>query len=91
MPFKSSHIVLTSTFAAFGLLATACGGDDGDRQAKIDLLIAEGETQQSAECYVDELPGYGLSDFEKLSSAESVDEVDEEFFEAALDASGVCE
>ncbi len=90
MPSRLFFAALVSATMLSASLS-ACGGGDGDRQAKIDLLISEGETQQTAECYVDELPGYDLADFENLISADSIEEADEEFFDAALDASGVCE
>ncbi|MFT7599594.1 MAG: hypothetical protein ACI8TP_002529 [Acidimicrobiales bacterium] len=96
MSFKKSGLV---TCATLGLLFSACGGssdaaepaDDGaDRQAVIDWMLGEGETQESAECFADELTQYTAADFGAFDSAESEADLPEGMSDDVLAAAGKC-
>ena len=85
--------------AVLGLTIGACGGssdagesvDDGaDRQAVIDWMLGEGETQESAECFADELTQYTAADFDAFESAESEADMPEGMAEDVFAAVGKC-
>lgn len=87
------------TCAALGLLVGACGGssdsavpaDDGaDRQAVVDWMLGEGETQESAECFADELTQYTAADFDAFESAESEADIPDGMAEDVFAAASKC-
>ena len=87
------------TCTALGLLFSACGSssdsaepaDDGaDRQAVIDWMLGEGETQESAECFADELTQYTAADFDAFESAESEADMPEGMTDDVFAAVGKC-
>ncbi len=85
---------------ALVLVLSACGssddsegaGDDGgeDRQAVIDWMLAEGETQESAECFADELGGYTAEDLEAFDSSDSGEGIPDGMIEDVEAAAGKC-
>jgi ABC-type phosphate/phosphonate transport system substrate-binding protein len=89
---------LVAVVGAAALLIAACGGSDdsdagdggGDRQAVIDWMLGQGETQESAECFADELSGYTSADFEAFEAAASPEDAPEGMAEDVLAAAATC-
>lgn len=83
---------------AAALFCTACGGDassdaadtDADRQAVVDWMLAQDETQESAECFADQLSQYKAADFEAFDAAESLEDAPEGMADDVLAAAQVC-
>jgi ABC-type phosphate/phosphonate transport system substrate-binding protein len=84
--------------AALVMVTSACGGsdeseagsEDGDRQAVIDWMLGQGETQESAECFADELSGYTAEDFENLDTIETTEDLPEGMAEDVMAAVATC-
>ncbi|MCP4226673.1 MAG: hypothetical protein GY773_25315 [Actinomycetia bacterium] len=91
---------------AFGILGavvlvlSGCGSSDDsegasdnggeDRQAVIDWMLGQGETQESADCFADELEGYTAEDFEAFDASDTAEDTPEGMAEDVLAAAGKC-
>ncbi len=67
------------------VLLGACGGDDADnadRDRIVSFLLEQGESQEAAECFADELSEFSIEEFEALVDAEGPEDVDPDFSEA---------
>jgi len=86
---------ILATFGALALLLSACGdssdsSDSADRQAVVDWMLAQGETQESAECFADELTQYDADDFDDFDAAETEADIPEGMAEDVVAAAGTC-
>jgi len=83
---------------ALALVLSACGSDgsteasDGgaDREAVLEWMMDQGETQESAECFAEQLSDYTAADFDAFDAAESEDDVPQGMAEDVLAAAGQC-